>query len=167
MCKKDNILRAVSGLFLDVGREVANDYRGKVEVDDVIIDACAMKLVLDPWQFDVIVTTNMFGDILSDLMAGLVGGLGMAPGANIGYDAALFEAVHGSAPDIAGKGIANPTALILAACMMLDHVDEQENADRIRHALEETLREGTHTTRDLGGNASTLEFADAVSRRLG
>lgn len=167
ICHKANILKAVSGLFLDVGREVANDYKGKVEVDDVIIDACAMKLVLDPWQFDVIVTTNMFGDILSDLMAGLVGGLGMAPGANIGYDAALFEAVHGSAPDIAGKGIANPTALILAACMMLDHVDEQENADRIRRALEETMREGTRTTRDLGGNASTLEFADAVSRRLG
>lgn len=167
ICHKANILKAVSGLFLDVGREVANDYKGKVEVDDVIIDACAMKLVLDPWQFDVIVTTNMFGDILSDLMAGLVGGLGMAPGANIGYDAALFEAVHGSAPDIAGKGIANPTALILAACMMLDHVDEQEDADRIRRALEETMREGTRTTRDLGGNASTLEFADAVSRRLG
>jgi isocitrate dehydrogenase (NAD+) len=167
ICHKANILRAVSGLFLDVGREMADDYKGKVEVDDVIIDACAMKLVLDPWQFDVIVTTNMFGDILSDLMAGLVGGLGMAPGANIGYDAALFEAVHGSAPDIAGKGIANPTALILAACMMLDHVDERENADRIRRALEETMREGTHKTRDLGGNASTLEFADAVSRRLG
>jgi len=167
ICHKANILKAVSGLFLDVGREVANDYKGKVEVDDVIIDACAMKLVLDPWQFDVIVTTNMFGDILSDLMAGLVGGLGMAPGANIGYDAALFEAVHGSAPDLAGKSIANPTALILAACMMLDHVDEQENADRIRRALEETMREGTHRTRDLGGNASTLEFADAVSRRLG
>jgi isocitrate dehydrogenase (NAD+) len=167
ICHKANILRAVSGLFLDVGREVANDYKGKVEVDDVIIDACAMKLVLDPWQFDVIVTTNMFGDILSDLMAGLVGGLGMAPGANIGYDAALFEAVHGSAPDIAGKGIANPTALILAACMMLDHVDEQENANRIRRALEETMREGNHTTKDLGGNASTLEFADAVSHRLG
>jgi len=167
ICHKANILKAVSGLFLDVGREVADEYNGKVAVDDVIIDACAMKLVLDPWQFDIIVTTNMFGDILSDLMAGLVGGLGMAPGANIGHDAALFEAVHGSAPDIAGKGIANPTALILAACMMLDHVDEQENADRIRRALEGTMREGTHTTRDIGGNASTLEFADAVNRRLG
>jgi isocitrate dehydrogenase (NAD+) len=126
-----------------------------------------MKLVLDPWQFDVIVTTNMFGDILSDLMAGLVGGLGMAPGANIGADAALFEAVHGSAPDIAGTGVANPSALILAAGMMLDYVGEQEKSNRIRTSLEETVREGTHTTRDLGGNASTLEFADAVKRRLG
>ena len=147
--------------------EVAEEYKGKVDVNDVIIDACAMKLVLDPSQFDVIVTTNMFGDILSDLMAGLIGGLGLAPGANIGEDVAMFEAVHGSAPDIAGKGIANPAALMLAACMMLDHVDEQEKADRIREALEETIREGTHTTRDVGGNASTLEFADAVSRRVG
>jgi isocitrate dehydrogenase (NAD+) len=167
ICHKANILRAVSGLFLDVGREVAEEYRGKIDVNDVIVDACAMKLVLDPSQFDVIVTTNMFGDILSDLMAGLIGGLGMAPGANIGADVALFEAVHGSAPDIAGQGIANPTALILAACMMLDHVDEQKKATRIRTALEETIREGAQTTRDLGGNASTFEFADAVSRRLG
>ncbi len=167
ICHKANILRAVSGLFLEVGREVAEEYRGKVDVNDVIIDACAMKLVLDPSQFDVIVTTNMFGDILSDLMAGLVGGLGMAPGANIGEDVAMFEAAHGSAPDIAGEGIANPAALILAACMMLDHVEEQEKAGRIREALEETIREGTHTTRDVGGNASTLEFADAVSRRVG
>ncbi len=167
ICHKANILRAVSGLFLEVGREIAAEYKGKVDVNDVIIDACAMKLVLDPSQFDVIVTTNMFGDILSDLMAGLVGGLGMAPGANIGKDVALFEAAHGSAPDIAGEGIANPAALILAACMMLDHVDEPEKADRIREALEETVREGAHTTRDVGGNASTLEFADAVCRRVG
>ena len=167
ICHKANILRAVSGLFLEVGREVAEEYKGKVDVNDVIIDACAMKLVLDPSQFDVIVTTNMFGDILSDLMAGLIGGLGLAPGANIGKDVAMFEAVHGSAPDIAGEGIANPAALMLAACMMLDHVDEQEKADRIREALEETIREGTHTTRDVGGNASTLEFADAVSHRVG
>ena len=167
ICHKANILRAVSGLFLEVGWEVAEEYKGKIDVNDVIIDACAMKLVLDPSQFDVIVTTNMFGDILSDLMAGLIGGLGLAPGANIGEDVAMFEAVHGSAPDIAGEGIANPAALMLAACMMLDHVDEQEKADRIRKALEETIREGTHTTRDVGGNASTLEFADAVSRRVG
>ncbi len=166
ICHKANILKAVSGLFLDVGHEVAQEYQGKVEVDDVIIDACAMKLVVNPWQFDVIVTTNMFGDSLSDLMAGLVGGLGVAPSANIGKDTALFEAVHGSAPDIAGKGHANPAALILAACMMLDHVDECERATRVRHALEETVREGKRTTRDLGGNASTLEFADAISSRL-
>ena len=167
ICHKANILRAVSGLFLEVGWEVAEEYKGKIDVNDVIIDACAMKLVLDPSQFDVIVTTNMFGDILSDLMAGLVGGLGMAPGANIGKDVALFEAAHGSAPDIAGEGIANPAALILAACMMLDHVDEPEKADRIREAIEDTMRDGEHTTRDVGGNASTLEFADAVCRRVG
>ena len=166
ICHKANILKAVSGLFLDVGREVAQEYQGKIEIDDIIIDACAMKLVVNPWQFDVIVTTNMFGDILSDLMAGLVGGLGVAPSANIGKDTALFEAVHGSAPDIAGKGYANPSALILAACMMLDHVDECERSTRVRHALEETVREGKRTTRDLGGNASTLEFADAISSRL-
>ena len=163
---KANILKASSGLFLDVGREVAKEYAGRVAVDDIIIDSCAMKLVLDPWQFDTIVTTNMFGDILSDLMAGLVGGLGMAPGANIGRDAALFEAVHGTAPDIAGQGIANPLALMLAGCMMLDHVNEPEKAQRLRAALHATVREGTHTTPDLGGNASTLEFADAVSRQL-
>ena len=167
ICHKANILKAVSGLFLEVGRKVAEEYKGRIDVDDVIVDACAMKLVLDPWQFDVIVTTNLFGDILSDLMAGLIGGLGMAPGANIGDGVAMFEAVHGSAPDIAGEGIANPTALILAACMMLDHVDEQEKAARIRTALEETIHEGAQTTRDLGGHATTLEFADAVSRRLG
>lgn len=166
ICHKANILKAASGLFLDVGREIANEYRGKVDVDDVIVDAAAMKLVVDPSQFDVIVTTNMFGDILSDLMAGLVGGLGMAPGANIGKDAAIFEAVHGSAPDITGQGIANPSALILAACMMLDHLGEREQANRIRTAIEETVREGATVTPDLGGNASTLEFADAVAVRL-
>ncbi|GIW52578.1 MAG: isocitrate dehydrogenase [Gemmatimonadales bacterium] len=167
ICHKANILKAVSGLFLDVGREVAKEYAGRVEVDDVIIDACAMKLVLDPAQFDVIVTTNMFGDILSDEIAGLVGGLGLAPGANIGASAAIFEAVHGSAPDIAGKGVANPSALILAACMMLDHVGERDRAEAIRRALERTIREDGVRTRDLGGDVKTLQFADAVCRRLG
>ncbi len=166
ICHKANILKAVSGLFLDVGREVAGEYAGRVDVDDVIIDAAAMKLVLDPTQFDVIVTTNMFGDILSDEIAGLVGGLGLAPGANIGSDAALFEAVHGSAPDIAGKGVANPTALVLGACLMLDHVDQSEVAQRIRGAIEETLREGSTLTPDLHGHASTAEFTAAVLRRL-
>ncbi len=166
ICHKANILKAVSGLFLDVGREVAQEYQGRVAVDDVIIDACAMKLVVDPWQFDVIVTTNMFGDILSDLMAGLVGGLGLAPAANIGENTALFEAVHGSAPDIAGQQVANPSALILAACMMLEHTGERERAKRVRDALAHTVREGTHTTRDVGGNGSTREFADAVSNRV-
>jgi isocitrate dehydrogenase (NAD+) len=145
---------------------VASEYAGKIDVNDVIIDAAAMKLVLDPSQFDVIVTTNMFGDILSDLMAGLVGGLGLAPGANIGRDAAIFEAVHGSAPDIAGKQIANPAALVLAACMMLDHVQETPRANRIRDALAVTIREGVTVTPDLGGHASTMEFAAAVAERL-
>lgn len=167
ICHKANILRAVSGLFLDVGREVAKEYAGRVEADDIIIDACAMKLVLDPSRFDVIVTTNMFGDILSDEIAGLVGGLGLAPGANIGAAAAIFESVHGSAPDIAGKGVANPSALILAACMMLDHVGERERAQAIRRALEQTIRDDGIRTADLGGHAKTLEFADAVCRRLG
>lgn len=167
ICHKANILKAVSGLFLEVGREVSREYAGRVAVDDIIVDACAMKLVLDPTPFDVIVTTNMFGDILSDEIAGLVGGLGLAPGANFGERAAIFEAVHGSAPDIAGRGVANPSALLFAACMMLEHMGEPDAARRIRQALEDTLREGEVRTRDVGGNASTQAFADAVSRRLG
>jgi isocitrate dehydrogenase (NAD+) len=166
VCHKANILKAVSGLFLEVGHTVAKEYEGRVEMDEIIIDACAMKMVLDPSQFDVVVTTNMFGDILSDLMAGLIGGLGMAPGANIGESSALFEAVHGSAPDIAGQGIANPTALILAACMMLDYLEDHTTADRIRGALESTLNEDRVRTGDLKGNASTEEFAEAVCKRL-
>ena len=163
---KANILKAVSGLFLDVAREVAEEYHGRVEVQDVIIDACAMKLVLDPGQFDVIVTTNMFGDILSDEIAGLVGGLGLAPGANVGETAALFEAVHGSAPDIAGRGIANPTALLFAAGMMLDYLGQEAAAERIRTAVERTLRDDGVRTRDLGGHATTDEYTLAVLRRL-
>ena len=166
ICHKANILKAVSGLFLEVGCAIAEEYRGQVEVDDVIIDACAMKLVLDPSQFDVIVTSNMFGDILSDEIAGLVGGLGMAPSANVGEKRALFEPVHGSAPDIAGKGIANPTAMILASCMMLDHLGEQRRAARIRDALERTLRDDGIRTPDLHGDAATMEFTEAVARRL-
>ncbi len=167
ICHKANILRAVSGLFLEVGREVSKEYAGRVAVDDIIIDAAAMKLVMDPSPFDLIVTTNMFGDILSDEIAGLVGGLGLAPGANVGERAAIFEAVHGSAPDIAGKGVANPAALMFAACLMLDHLGEHQSARRVRGGVEDTLREGRVRTRDLGGNASTQAFADAVSRRLG
>ncbi len=166
ICHKANILKAVSGLFLETAWDVAREYEGRVEADDVIIDAAAMKLVLDPSQFDVIVTTNMFGDILSDEIAGLVGGLGMAPGANIGDRAALFEAVHGSAPDIAGRGIANPSALLLAACLLLDHLEDTDAAGRIRKALEATLEDGSVLTPDLKGNATTMEFADAVTRRL-
>jgi len=126
-----------------------------------------MQLVLNPWQFDVIVTTNLFGDILSDEMAGLVGGLGMTPGANIGEKAAIFEAVHGSAPDIAGRGIANPTALLLATALMLDHVERHDLSDRLRRALTSTLQEDNVRTRDLGGSASTQEFARAIVKRLG
>ena len=167
ICHKANILKAASGLFLEVGHAVADEYDGRVAVNDVIVDAAAMKLVLDPSQFDVIVTTNMFGDILSDQIAGLVGGLGMAPGANIGERAALFEAVHGSAPDIAGQGIANPTALALAATMMLDHIGESAPAERLRTAIKDVLDARTVRTPDLGGHATTTEFADAVLRRLG
>jgi isocitrate dehydrogenase (NAD+) len=136
-------------------------------MDSIIVDACAMKLVLNPWQFDTLVTTNLFGDILSDLTAGLVGGLGMAPGANIGADAAIFEAVHGSAPDIAGKGLANPTALLLAAAQMLDHVKLHESATRLREAIDDTLNLDQVRTGDLGGKASTSEYTQALVARIG
>lgn len=163
---KANILKFSQGLFLEVGREIAREYQGRVQFEDRIVDAMAMQLVLKPEQFDVVVTTNLFGDILSDLISGLVGGLGLAPGANIGPSAAIFEAVHGTAPDIAGKGVANPGALILAACLMLDHLGDTARAARIRHALHAVIDEGKHRTRDLGGTASTREFADAIIARL-
>jgi isocitrate dehydrogenase (NAD+) len=162
---KANVLKSLTGLFLEVGREVAKDYAGRVAMDERIIDACAMQLVLDPWQFDVLVTTNLFGDILSDEMAGLVGGLGLAPGANIGPNAAIFEAVHGSAPDIAGKGIANPTALLLAAGLMLDHLGKPELARRLRAAIDAVINLDKQRTSDMGGTASTRAFAEAVARR--
>lgn len=163
---KANVLKALTGMFLDTAREVAKKYEGRIAVDDRIVDACAMQLVLKPWQFDVIVTTNLFGDILSDEIAGLVGGLGMAPGANIGVDAAIFEAVHGSAPDIAGKGIANPVALLLAAAMMLDYAERQDAAARLRAAIDTTLRVDGVRTGDLGGNATTRDVTQAILRRL-
>ena len=164
---KANILKFTSGLFLEVGRQVAADYeRRGIEFDERIVDAMAMNLVIRPEAFDVIVTTNLFGDILSDQISGLVGGLGLAPGGNIGTSAAIFEAVHGTAPDIAGKGIANPAALVLAACMMLDHIGDHARASRVRAALEGTIRERRTVTRDLGGTASTEEFTDAVVARL-
>ena len=163
---KANILKALTGLFLEVAREVGKRYEGRLQVDERIVDACAMGLVLNPWQFDVIVTTNLFGDILSDEMAGLVGGLGVAPAANIGADAAIFEAVHGSAPDLAGKGIANPLALLLAATMMLDHVNRSDLAHQLRKAIYQTLNEDKVRTGDLGGTASTKEFAQAIVDRL-
>lgn len=162
---KANILKSTSGLFLETGRQVAKKYEGVVASDDKIVDNCAMQLVLNPWQFDVIVTTNLFGDILSDEASGLVGGLGLAPGANIGTSAAIFEAVHGSAPDIAGQGIANPSALMLAAAMMLDHVGELDAAKRLRRAIETVIVTDNIRTKDLGGSASTAEFARAVARR--
>jgi isocitrate dehydrogenase (NAD+) len=164
---KANIMKALTGIFLETGLELyEKKYKGKFELDTVIIDACAMKLVLNPWQFDVLVTTNLFGDILSDLVAGLVGGLGMAPGANIGADAAIFEAVHGSAPDIAGKGIANPLALMLAAAMMLDHCKLPAKATRLREAIDQTLNIDKVRTGDLGGSAGTDVFAKAVVSRI-
>ncbi|HVZ50302.1 MAG TPA: isocitrate/isopropylmalate family dehydrogenase [Gemmatimonadaceae bacterium] len=163
---KANILKYSQGLFLEVGREVAREYAGKVAVEERIVDACAMELVSKPERYDVIVTTNLFGDILSDLTSGLVGGLGLTPGANIGRDAAIFEAVHGTAPDIAGQGVANPTAVMLAACQMLDHVGQGALAARVRGAIEATLRDGTSVTRDVGGPATTAQYTDAVIARL-
>ena len=162
---KANILKNSQGLFLDVGRMVAREY-SKIEFEEVIVDAMAMNLVLKPERYDVIVTTNLFGDILSDLISGLVGGLGLAPGANIGLGGAIFEAVHGTAPDIAGKGVANPGALMLAACMMLDYLCDEPRAQRIRAAIEDTIREGKTVTRDLGGTATTDQFTDAIIARL-
>jgi isocitrate dehydrogenase (NAD+) len=163
---KANILKFSQGLFLDTGRIVAREYVGRVEFEERIVDAMAMNLVLNPERFDVIVTTNLFGDILSDQISGLVGGLGLAPGGNIGLHGAIFEAVHGTAPDIAGKGVANPGALILAGCMLLEHLGQGERALRVRHALETVIKEGKTVTRDLGGTATTDEFTDAIIAKL-
>ncbi|MGN5160165.1 isocitrate dehydrogenase [Aeromonas dhakensis] len=162
---KANILKSTSGLFLEVAREVASRYPD-IQSEEMIVDAACMNLVMYPERFDVMVTTNLFGDILSDLCAGLVGGLGMAPGANIGDGAAIFEAVHGSAPDIAGKNIANPTSVILASIQMLEYLGMQEKAERIREAVRATIESGDRMTRDLGGNASTSEFTQSIIDRL-
>jgi isocitrate dehydrogenase (NAD+) len=164
---KANIMKALTGIFLEAAQQMHEArYKDRIAMDTVIIDACAMKLVLNPWQFDVLVTTNLFGDILSDLAAGLVGGLGLAPGANIGADAAIFEAVHGSAPDIAGKGVANPTALMLAAAMMLDHVRLQDKATRLRRAIADTLNVDQVRTGDLGGKATSAQYTKALLARI-
>ena len=163
---KANILKLLTGIFLDAAREVAKEYEGRVEMDDIIVDTCAMQLVLNAWRFDMLLCTNLFGDILSDQIAGLVGGLGMAPGANIGENAAIFEAVHGSAPDIAGKGVANPISILLASAMMLDHVGKQDLANRLRTAITDTLNIDSVRTRDLKGEATTKQFTDAVCKRL-
>ena len=163
---KANILKFSQGLFLDVGREIAKEYAGRLTVEEKIVDACAMELVMRPERFDVLVTTNLFGDILSDLTSGLVGGLGLTPGANIGKDVAIFEAVHGTAPDIAGKGIANPTAVMFAACQLLDHVGDTARAARVRGAIEKTLRARQTVTGDIGGSATTEQYTDAVIANL-
>jgi isocitrate dehydrogenase (NAD+) len=163
VCHKANILKYTQGLFLDVAREVAARYPD-IQFDEKIIDAACMHMVMNPKQFDVVVCTNMFGDILSDLTAGLVGGLGLIPGANIGNDAALFEAVHGSAPDIAGKNLANPTAVIMAGAMMLCHLGEQKAANRVITAVEKVVNEGKFVTPDLNphSKAGTIEMGNAI-----
>ena len=162
---KANIMKMSDGLFLNCFREVARDYP-EIEANDLIVDNACMQMVIDPNQFDVLLLENLYGDIMSDLGAGLVGGLGIVPGANIGEEIAVFEAVHGSAPSIAGRGIANPTALIQTAVLMLKHIGEREAADRIQQALEKVIANGQSLTRDLGGNAMTIEFTDAIIHAL-
>jgi isocitrate dehydrogenase (NAD+) len=162
---KANILKKAGGMFLDIGREISREYP-EIDFDDRIVDNMAMQLVVYPERYDCIVTTNLFGDILSDLAAGLVGGLGVTGGANIGDEYAVFEAVHGSAPDIAGQGKANPTAMIRSAEMMLRYLDEKDAANAIRDAIFEVYDEGEHLTSDLGGSASTDEFAKHLAERV-
>ena len=167
VCHKANILKYTQGLFLDTAKEIATHYPD-IEFETMIIDATCMHMVMKPQQFDVVVTTNMFGDILSDLTAGLVGGLGLIPGANIGENCALFEAVHGSAPDITGKNLANPTAVIMAGVMMLNYLEEHQAADRVKLAVEKVIGEGTHVTPDLNADskAGTIEMGNAIVNAL-
>lgn len=162
---KANIMKLSDGLFLRCFREVAEDYP-EIAADDLIVDNTCMQLVINPGQFDILLLENLYGDIVSDLGAGLIGGLGVAPGANIGEEIAVFEAVHGAAPSIAGRGIANPTALLLSAVLMLKHLNERERATRIQTALEKVLAEGNILTRDLQGQSTTLEFTDAIIHAL-
>ena len=161
---KANIMKICDGMFLEEFYKVAKDFP-KLKADDIIVDNCCMQLVTKPQQFDVLVTENLYGDIVSDLCAGLVGGLGLAPGANIGTHSAVFEAVHGSAPDIAGQGVANPTALLLSAVLMLRHLGDQERADRITKAVLAVCAEGKCLTRDLGGTANTEEYVAEVKAK--
>lgn len=161
---KANILKLADGLFLDTAREVAKDY--DIELEEVIIDAMCMKMVMNPSAFEVVVTTNLYGDILSDLGAGLVGGLGLIPGANVGTDIAIFEAVHGSAPDIAGKGVANPIAMIRSGVMMLEYIGETEKASQLTAAINQVLQENKVVTRDLGGSASTKEITKEIIKNF-
>jgi isocitrate dehydrogenase (NAD+) len=162
---KANIMKLSDGLFLDCCRRVAAEHPA-VKYDELIVDNTCMQLVLDPTRFDVLLLENLYGDIVSDLCAGFIGGLGMAPGANIGEQVAVFEAVHGSAPDIAGKNLANPIALVLSAAMMLDHLGEAEAARRVRAAVHGVLRDGVKLTRDLGGSAGTTEITEAIAARV-
>jgi len=162
---KANIMKLSDGLFLDCARKVSKGYKS-IGFSDVIVDNACLQLVIDPWRFDILLMENLYGDILSDLAAGLVGGLGVVPGANLGDHHALFETVHGSAPDIKGKNIANPSAMILAAVLMLRHLSEKAAANRIALALERVLMRGEVMTRDLGGNASTTKFAEAIIREI-
>ena len=162
---KANIMKLSDGLFIECSRRTAREFRD-ITYEERIVDAACMQLVMAPSQFDVLLLPNLYGDIVSDLCAGLVGGLGVVGAANLGTDIAVFEAVHGSAPDIAGKSLANPTALLLSAIMMLRHIDEGAAAERVMAALAAVLTEGSVRTRDVGGTASTLEFADAVAGRL-
>jgi isocitrate dehydrogenase (NAD+) len=162
---KANIMKKSDGLFLDCFRRVAANYP-TIGHDEMVVDNACMQLVMNPHQFDVLVTENLYGDIISDLAAGLVGGLGVVPSANLGEKAALFEAVHGTAPDIAGKDVANPTALLLSAVMMLRHLGEHPAAERIEAALNRVLEGREKATRDIGGNASTTEFTDAIIAAL-
>jgi isocitrate dehydrogenase (NAD+) len=162
---KANILKMTSGLFLETGREIARGYPD-VQFNDIIVDNCAMQLVRDPSRFDVIVTTNLFGDILSDLTAGLVGGLGLVAGANIGESAAIFEAVHGTAPDIAGKGVANPTAVMLAGAMLLERMGQRDRALRLEGAIRRVIVDGKDLTPDIGGSGTTTTFTDRVVAAL-
>jgi isocitrate dehydrogenase (NAD+) len=162
---KANIMKLSDGLFLDCCRRVAEDYKD-IAYDEIIVDNCCMQLVLDPTRFDSLLLENLYGDIVSDLCAGFIGGLGMAPGANIGETTAVFEAVHGTAPDIAGKNKANPMALVLSSAMLLDHIGESDAAARVRKAVNEVLREGKKLTGDLGGTAGTTEVAEAIATRV-
>jgi isocitrate dehydrogenase (NAD+) len=162
---KANIMKLSDGLFLECARKVSKGYKS-IGFGDVIVDNACMQLVINPWQFDVLLMENLYGDILSDLAAGLVGGLGVVPGANLGDRHALFETVHGSAPDIKGKNVANPTAMILAAAMMLRHISEKAAAGRISLALERVLTRGEVMTADLGGTATTKKFAEAIIREI-
>jgi isocitrate dehydrogenase (NAD+) len=162
---KANIMKLSDGLFLDCCRKVAKDYP-EIRYDEIIVDNCCMQLVLDPTRFDILLLENLYGDIVSDLCAGFIGGLGMAPGANIGEAGAIFEAVHGSAPDIAGKNLANPMALVLSSAMMLEHLGENEAARRVREAVYAVLAEGKKLTRDLGGTAGTTEITEAIAAKV-